>query len=333
LTDVYADAIPDLVRAAVGVADVSSVRRVAGGASRETWQVVTDGVDAPQLIVRVEAHGSARPGALTLAQEALVMRAAERVGVATPPVLLYDDRLLGRPAIVMPLVPGESRGTRIVRRPELANARNLLPSQMAAALAAIHSIDPVDVPFLPRRENAETVLRLLLDELLAMPGLHPALEWMLRELLDRPLPNPPPVVCHGDVRVGNVLVTPHAGLTAVLDWELAHIGDPLEDLTWPLVRQWRFGNDSLRLGGIGEVEGYFRTYADLTRRRFTGSEMLMWETIGNLKWALGCLSQARRHLDGFDRSIEYAILGRLTCEPTFEALWLSRQLPAKGASR
>jgi aminoglycoside phosphotransferase (APT) family kinase protein len=230
-------------------------------------------------------------------------------------------------------VPGEARGTRIVRRPELAKARSLLPAQMATELAAIHSLDPAEVPFLPRRENAETVLRLLLDELLAMPGVHPALEYLLRDLLDRPLPEPPPVVCHGDVRVGNVLVTPDAGLTAVLDWELAHLGDPLEDLTWPFVRQWRFGNDEHRLGGIGRIDDYMETYTELTGRSFGAADMLLWETIGNIKWALGCLSQARRHLDGFDRSIEYAILGRLTCEPTFEALWLSRQMPNRGESQ
>jgi aminoglycoside phosphotransferase (APT) family kinase protein len=333
LTDVYADAIPDLVHSATGAAEVVSVSRVSGGASRETWQVLTSGADERRLIVRVEAGGSARPGALTLEQEALVMCAAERAGVTTPPVLLYDDKLLGRPAIVMPLVPGEARGTRIVRRPELAKARNLLPAQMATELAAIHSLDPAEVPFLPRRENAETVLRLLLDELLAMPGVHPALEYLLRELLDRPLPEPLPVVCHGDVRVGNVLVTPDAGLTAILDWELAHVGDPLEDLTWPFVRQWRFGNDELRLGGIGRIDDYMQTYTELTGRSFGSADTLLWETIGNIKWALGCLSQARRHLDGFDRSIEYAILGRLTCEPTFEALWLSRQMPDWGESQ
>lgn len=329
----YADEIPELIRVATHAGHVTSVRRVAGGASRETWRVLTDGARRHEFIVRVEAGGAARPGALTLEQEARLMVAAVRAGVSAPPVLLYDASVLGRPAIVMPLVPGESQGTRIVRRPDLSKARNMLPGQMASELAAIHSIDAAEVPFLPRRENAETVLHLLLDELLSMPGIHPALEFLLRELLDRPFLAAETVVCHGDVRVGNILVTADAGLTAVLDWELAHIGDPLEDLTWPMVRQWRFGNDTLEFGGVGRADPYFQKYGELTGRGFTEQAVLLWETIGNLKWALGCLSQARRHLDNLDRSIEYAILGRLACQPTFEALWLSRRLLDQGGPR
>ncbi|HBY95564.1 MAG TPA: phosphotransferase family protein, partial [Chloroflexi bacterium] len=58
----------------------------------------------------------------------------------------------------------------------------------------------------------------------------------------------PLTLIHGDFRVGNLLVTPDR-LTGVLDWEFTHVGDPLEDLAWPLVRDWHFGNDALRVGG------------------------------------------------------------------------------------
>ena len=46
----------------------------------------------------------------------------------------------------------------------------------------------------------------------------------------------------------------------------------------------------------------------------------MWEVFGNVKWAIGCLTQSRRHLNGQDRSVEYAVLGRMAAEMEYELL-------------
>ena len=110
------------------------------------------------------------------------------------------------------------------------------------------------------------------------------------------------------------------GLVAVLDWEFAHVSDPAEDLAWPLVRAWRFGNDARRLGGIGDVEPYLDRYAELTGLVVPLDELLAWEVLGNCKWAIGALTQARRHLRGEERSVELAILGRLAAEMEYELL-------------
>ena len=115
------------------------------------------------------------------------------------------------------------------------------------------------------------------------------------------------------------MVDPH-GLVAVLDWEFAHVADPAEDLAWPLVRAWRFGADHRRLGGVGEVEPYLERYAQLTGREVPLEELYAWEVLGNCKWAIGSLSQARRHLRGEERSVELAILGRLAAEKEYELL-------------
>jgi aminoglycoside phosphotransferase (APT) family kinase protein len=128
-----------------------------------------------------------------------------------------------------------------------------------------------------------------------------------------------PVVVHGDWRIGNIAVDEH-GLVAVLDWEFAHLADPVEDLAWPLVRAWRFGADHLHLGGIGELDRYLERYAELTGRTVTREELLVWEVFGNVKWATGCLTQSRRHLNGLERSVELAVLGRLAAEMEYELL-------------
>ena len=110
------------------------------------------------------------------------------------------------------------------------------------------------------------------------------------------------------------------GLRSLLDWEFCHLADPREDVAWPLVRAWRFGADDLRLGGVGEVEPYLQRYQQLTGRELTLDELYVWEVFGNVKWAVGCLTQARRHLNGLDRSVELAVLGRLAAEMEYELL-------------
>jgi aminoglycoside phosphotransferase (APT) family kinase protein len=86
------------------------------------------------------------------------------------------------------------------------------------------------------------------------------------------------------------------------------------------VRAWRFGADDLRLGGIAEPEPYLERYAELTGREVTPAELLVWEVFGNVKWAIGCLTQSRRHLNGQERSVELAVLGRLAAEMEYELL-------------
>ena len=108
----------------------------------------------------------------------------------------------------------------------------------------------------------------------------------------------------------------------MLDWEFAHVGDPAEDVAWPLVRAWRFGADDRRLGGVGEVEPYLERYNELTGRDIPLEELDVWEVLGNVKWAIGGLTQSRRHLRGEERSVELAILGRLSAETEWELLRL-----------
>ncbi|MGH2934709.1 MAG: phosphotransferase, partial [Gaiellaceae bacterium] len=157
----------------------------------------------------------------------------------------------------------------------------------------------------------------MVDELDDFGEPHPAIElglWWLRE--NRP-PARPLVVNHGDYRIGNVVVDEH-GLVGVLDWEFAHLDDPVRDLGFGLVRAWRFGADAKRLGGIGDAEAYVEHYNELTGSAVRPEELDYWELAGNVAWAIGCLTQAQRHLRGQDRSVELAVLGRLGAEVEYE---------------
>ena len=126
---------------------------------------------------------------------------------------------------------------------------------------------------------------------------------------------------HGDYRIGNVIFGPE-GVRAILDWELAHVGDPAEDLGWMCVRAWRFGSDDKPAGGIGTREELFAAYEDAGGAPVDPARVRFWEVFGNLKWAIICIAQARTHLDGMVRSVELASLGRRTAETEIELLHL-----------
>jgi len=287
-----------------------------GGASKEAWAVdVAAGGERLELLVRRAGGGVIHVETLTLEQEYRVIEAAHAAGVRVPRPVGYLGELDGREAFATERVPGETIGRRIVSRPELADARAALPLQLADELAKVHAIAPAELPFL----RSGDVLARFEHELDSVGEPHPAIElglhW-LREHRPEPLA---PVVLHGDFRIGNVVVS-ERGLEYLLDWEFAHLGDPRDDVSWPLVRAWRFGADGLRLGGVGEVEPYLERYRELTGREIAVDDLFWWEVFGNVKWAIGALTQSRRHLSGRERSVELAVLGRLAAEMEYELL-------------
>ena len=289
-------------------ADVTGMTQLAGGASKEVWAVTT--ADGRELIVRRAGGGVIHLDTLSLRQEFDVLIAARNAGIRVPDPIAYLGELDGREAFVMERVYGESIGRRIVKAPPPH-----LGLELADELAKIHAIPSAALSFLPE----QNLWQRLYNELDSVDEPHPAIElgiaWCRERLpLDRPK-----VVGHGDFRIGNVVVDDN-GIVAILDWEFAHLSDPAEDLAWPMIRAWRFGNDDLRLGGIGAAEPFLERYAELTGTVVPVDELLAWEVVGNCKWAIGALTQARRHLRGEERSVELAILGRLAAEMEYELL-------------
>jgi aminoglycoside phosphotransferase (APT) family kinase protein len=289
--------------------EISEPVLLAGGASKEAWAVDADDL---RLLVRRAGGGVIHKHTLSLEDEFAVLGAAYAAGVKAPRPYGYIPDLSGREAFVMERLEGDTIGRRIVQKDELAAARAALPVQMAEELAKIHAIPAERVSFLP-----ESRLEQMVGELDEVGEPHPAIElglWWLRE--NRPPPREP-VVVHGDYRIGN-LVVGERGLVGVLDWEFAHLDDPVRDLAFSLVRAWRFGVPELRLGGVGLVEPYLERYNELTGFGVQPFELDYWELAGNVGWAIGCLTQMQRHLTGQDRSVELATLGRLGAEVEYE---------------
>ena len=328
MIDALREALAASVRAHVGEsATIASLDMLAGGASHEAWAVDVERPDAGplRLVLRRSMRGSFNPHTLDRREEFAVLQGAFRGGVPVPQPLWYDDNLDGRPGFFMQRIDGETVGRRLVSAPEFAGVRARLPQECARAVASIHALDAAALGLRARERGEGTWARVeaegLRTELDGLGEPHPALELAFAWLREHEPATDRTTVVHGDFRVGNFIVGDD-GLRAVLDWEFTHVGNPLEDLGWICVRAWRFGADRLRVGGIGDVAPFLTAYERASGTAVDPREVFYWEVLGNVRWAIGALGQARRHLDGTERSIELASLGRIAAEMEFEVLHL-----------
>jgi aminoglycoside phosphotransferase (APT) family kinase protein len=304
---------PDALAEVVG-APVSSLVRLSGGASRQTWRFEAGG--RPLIVQCDRATGlDTRPG---MQVEAVLLRLAASAGVPVAGVVASGgaDGPLGLPFLVTELVEGETIARRLLRDDEFAEARRVVTHQAGRALAAIHSmpLDAVEADLSDGDPVAGS--KALLDIFDPHPAFELGVRWLEQ---NRPTPHGR-VVVHGDFRTGNLVVGPD-GLRAVLDWELAHVGDPAEDLGWFCGRAWRFGSP-LRAGGFGTLDDLLDGYREGGGAPIDADDVRWWEAYGTLRWGIVCLVQAASHLTGTTRSVEMATIGRRTCEAEWDLLEL-----------
>jgi aminoglycoside phosphotransferase (APT) family kinase protein len=296
---------------------IDALEPLAGGASRELWGfvAVADG-RSQRLVLRRDPEGVEDPAARR--RELDTLTAAHRHGVPVPqPFWLHDDGA----GLVMARVEGETIPRRLLREHRYAGARAGLTRQLAAAAAAVHAVPLGEVASVEPAAGppAQAAIVDLESELDRIGEPHPALELGLRWLRSN-LPEPrDPRLVHGDFRLGNLAVD-EEGLVAVLDWELVHAGDPLEDLGWLCIRSWRFGNDEHPVAGVGSREALLDFYAAAGGRKATAEDLRFWEVAANVRWGVICMVQARLHRSGAQRSLERAAIGRRTCEPEWDLL-------------
>ena len=290
---------------------VTRLERASGGASRETWFVQ---LDRPphELVLRRDPVGLARPE--VMAREAVVLAAAERAGVPVPHVVDHgtDASVLGSPYVLTGHVDGETIPRRLLREEKYAAAREGLARELGRAAARIHQI-PV-----PEGMPDHDPLEALIADYDSLGDPIPALEIAFRWLREHRPASSGKALVHGDFRNGNLIVD-ETGLRAVLDWELVHAGDPLEDLGWLCTTAWRFGSP-LPVGGFGPIDELLDGYAEIAGARPDPEVVRWWEICGAAKWGVICRSQAEQHLSGAHPSMELAAIGRRVCEQEFDLL-------------
>lgn len=302
--------MPVLLADALG-GPVRDLRRLSAGAHRETWSFVAhDGREC--IVQRMPSSDGVHA---ELDTELAILRVAAEAGVPVARVLatLPDG-------FVVEYVRGESLPQRIMREDRYAAARDGLAAQAGTILAHLHSVPADALPGLSVQDPIERCYEVL-DRL---DAINPAFELVLRRLaLNRPAPRPQTVV-HGDFRMGNMLID-ERGIAAVLDWELVHLGDPLEDLGYLCVPAWRFGGPQ-PVAGVGSYQTLIDAYREAGGGDVELGELLWWQTASTVWWGVLCLVQTSRHLRGDTRSVELAAIGRRACEQEWDALAMLNQL-------
>ena len=243
------------------------------------------------------------------------MTSARSAGVPEPEVyyVLQRHDALGD-GFLMEWLEGETLGARIVKLPEFSKVRKGLAYECGKVLAKIHAIDLETTGLKTRlweispKEFVEQTWERY--KLLETP--HPMIDFTARWLLENLPENYALTLVHNDFRNGNFMLS-SSGIVAVLDWEVAHIGDPMRDLGWICTNSWRFGQD-LPVGGFGDYEDLFRGYEEESGLKVNPDHVKFWEVFGSFWWAVGSLGMAEHYRSGPDKTVERPIIGRRSSE-------------------
>jgi len=308
-----------------GNVTISELRPLTSGASRMSWRFTADIPGQPDTrFVLQQAPVTTldlADGPLGMPAQARVIAAAGACGVpVAAPVAagVWDDIEY----LIAEWRDGEALPPKLLRDPDLDAARHRLNTDCAEALARIHRT-PTDGLGLGVQDRVG-LYRARLEQIgEPRPVLELGYRWLAAH---RPAPRPA-VLVHGDFRLGNLLVGP-GGLEAVLDWELAHLGDPHEDAAWATIRAWRFERHR-PAGMFPDDTEWLAAYnrAAGPKAHLDPGALRWWQIAGTWVWAVMSALQARRHLDGWMQSLEHAVIGRRVCESEWDLLDLLEQLP------
>lgn len=304
---------------------LEACERLSAGASLETYKLDAIVEDAPRRMALRRSQGGSLAMAESsgLAVEAKLLAAAAFADVPVPRLLALLEPTDGVGwAVLTEWLDGETLGPRIARSPRFETARKTLARQCGETLARLHAID-LD------RSGLRTHLRVLTPEAAvretyssyrSLDCPQPVIDFTARWLCENLPPPRPLALVHGDFRNGNLMVSPELGLVGVLDWELAHIGDPMRDLGWLCTRSWRFGAPS-PVGGFGAHKDLFAGYQAVTGRPVDADAVAFWEVFGSFWWSVTCLSMARAAETGnAGPGPERPMIGRRSSEGQIDCL-------------
>lgn len=305
---------------------IEDLKRLSGGANMETWSFdwVGSKVTEPLILRRLPGQTGdlEHPaGELTLQVEAALLEVASRHGVCVPVVrlVLRTEHGLGH-GYIMSREGGEALPFRLLADDDYRDARDKLAFQCGQTLGRIHKIPLNSLPPGLSDHSGERLFQRA-QELLDLYGnLSPVLQLGLNWLRDEPRQDPQCTLVHGDFRNGNLLVD-HDGLVAVLDWELAHLGNPIQDLGYICANVWRFGLPK-PVGGFGEYKDLLAGYESVTGVAPAMADIHYWQVHAALSWGIVCLSMLAMYRSGQDSTLERAAVGRRLSEAEIDLLLL-----------
>lgn len=321
------DRLAEICRRVIGHGGtVESLRRLTGGASQQIWSFEYGGV--PLILRRSDGDDSVSTsqGLLGSEQEATLIDCLHAKGVMVPRVytLLCPEDGIGT-GFVMSRIQGEALPARLLKDDIYKPALDVFVSDCARELARIHNAGSVTInPPLPVRTPAERVRQLLeIYKMQDSPNaiLAAALKW-LRDHIPK---SHAMTLVHGDFRMGNLLLEP-TGISAVLDWELAHIGDPVFDLAYLCAPCWRFGRYDKPVGGVGHIEELLEAYEAASGTGVDRAHFDFWLVYSSTWWALTCRVMLGAWRNHEVRTLERAVIGTRVSENEIDLLLLLESL-------
>ena len=332
--DIVQDGFPDvfeeklarlLIKHIEGCSKLNSAERLSGGAAQETYRisVTVDGREKLLALRRASGGGysvrsATHPG---LEVEALLMKCALAAGIPEPEIyyVLQREDDLGD-GFVMQWLDGEALGARIVRSASFSEIRPKLAFECGRPLARIHNIDLVKSGL--NRKLGTVSPDEFIDQMWARYKLlqtpRPMIDYTARWLKANLPENSETTLVHNEFRNGNIMISP-SRIVAVLDWEEAHIGDPMRDLGWLCTNSWRYGSDK-PVGGFGEYEALFQGYEKESGKTVDKDHVRFWEVFGSFWWAVVSLGFVDQYRTGTDKSVERPAVGRRSSEAQMDCV-------------
>ncbi len=262
---------------------IRNLFRFHGGAGRETWRFCAEGVRrSAWLVMRRDPVSSLIRTSRTAEFHALARAHAAGLPVPEPLFLDAAGERLGSPGFLMRCVDGGRAAGLFEADPYGVNARPL-GTEVFGALGRLHALAPAEddraaLPFQPPAERlAHWAAELDAHARHPQPIARAALRWLIAHCPD---PSGPPALVHGDFRSGNFLFSPEGRLLALLDWEMAHLGDPMEDLAWAADPLWSHGERDLhgqgRVGALLPLPEAVAAWEAASGRRFDEASWTWW---------------------------------------------------------
>ncbi|MEO1028853.1 MAG: phosphotransferase [Pseudomonadota bacterium] len=310
---------------------ITNLRHLTGGASMETWSF--DYGDQPLILRRRAAKGSfdeRQP--LPLAKEAAFIQAAGTVGVTVPRIFATTDETHSlSETVMMERLTGEALPQKLFRDPAYAGGLSNFTRDCAINLARIHAAPTSDL-FAP--EDTKRPADMVADRiaLYEQYGGDSPIQCLAFRWLQDNLPAPAEdTLCHGDFRMGNLLVG-RDGISGVLDWELAFHGDPISDLGYLCAPCWRFGVYDRPVGGVGQIEELITQYEVASGRTVEPDRFRFWMIYASLNWSVMCMTMIDLWRQGLARELERPVIGTRVSESEIDLILMLEDAIANAPS-